>query len=217
MALPTGALIYLINQRCVRVGAVGERRLTAPVSDASADRATGPPPLRRRPPVHRLHPGRRWRPGRRSSCSRPSSSAGAATLRSGTYVSPDAAPRPRALAKRAHAPRAPPFSPSPPALPGPSFNENAYLSRSGFVDWLVGRQEAHWDWTRRWIHDYGAMGIRGLAWTMPAGHIMYHAGYSWQVRRTRCAGEIKPVHASRAGSCCSPRPFPSLPSRSSLP
>jgi hypothetical protein len=64
-----------------------------------------------------------------------------------------------------------------------SFDRHAYTSRSGFVDWLVGRQEPHWDWTRRWIYDYGAMGLRGLAWTMPVGHIMYHAGFSWQVRR----------------------------------
>lgn len=25
------------------------------------------------------------------------------------------------------------------------------------------------------------MGIRGLMWTLPAGHILYHCGYSWEV------------------------------------
>ncbi|EDQ86780.1 uncharacterized protein MONBRDRAFT_27882 [Monosiga brevicollis MX1] len=54
-------------------------------------------------------------------------------------------------------------------------------ARTGFMDWLLGREEENWSKFRRWVRCYAGMGIRGLLWTLPAGHILHHAGYSWHI------------------------------------
>eukprot|EP00055_Hartaetosiga_balthica_P005409 m.15830 g.15830 ORF g.15830 m.15830 type:complete len:406 (+) comp4529_c1_seq1:103-1320(+) len=60
------------------------------------------------------------------------------------------------------------------------YDEEGYNSRSGFLDWMLGRELQGWDWNRRWIRDFAGMGVRGLLWTLPAGHFLYRNGYSWK-------------------------------------
>eukprot|EP00042_Codosiga_hollandica_P045095 m.453479 g.453479 ORF g.453479 m.453479 type:complete len:220 (-) comp56936_c0_seq7:3144-3803(-) len=55
-----------------------------------------------------------------------------------------------------------------------------YTSRTGCFDWLLGRDEESWDFTRRWVREFAGMSLRGLMWTAPGGYIMYHMGYGWQ-------------------------------------
>ncbi|EGD75118.1 hypothetical protein PTSG_06773 [Salpingoeca rosetta] len=60
------------------------------------------------------------------------------------------------------------------------WSDTGYNSRSGFLDWLIGRELEGWDFSRRFIRDYAGMGMRGLMWTLPAGYVMHHEGYGWQ-------------------------------------
>eukprot|EP00730_Choanoeca_flexa_P004794 TRINITY_DN11803_c0_g3_i1.p1 TRINITY_DN11803_c0_g3~~TRINITY_DN11803_c0_g3_i1.p1 ORF type:complete len:389 (+),score=29.43 TRINITY_DN11803_c0_g3_i1:103-1269(+) len=52
--------------------------------------------------------------------------------------------------------------------------------RSGFVDWLLGREPEGWDRTYRWLRTFAGMGLRGLVWTLPSGHLLQMAGYGSQ-------------------------------------
>eukprot|EP00043_Microstomoeca_roanoka_P005120 m.53694 g.53694 ORF g.53694 m.53694 type:complete len:422 (+) comp12818_c0_seq2:152-1417(+) len=69
-------------------------------------------------------------------------------------------------------------------------DETGYNSRSGFLDWLVGRQLEGWAFSRRYIRDYAGMGMRGLMWTLPAGQILHRCGYGWQFS---LSGAMMPV------------------------
>lgn len=53
-------------------------------------------------------------------------------------------------------------------------------SRSGIFDWLLGRQEEHWDYTQRVLREYSGMSLRGLIWTAPQGYALQQLGFGWQ-------------------------------------
>lgn len=59
-------------------------------------------------------------------------------------------------------------------------NEYTYLDSAGCFDWLLGRDENGFDFTRRWTREFTGMTLRGLLWTMPGGYLLYHMGFGWQ-------------------------------------
>ena len=53
-------------------------------------------------------------------------------------------------------------------------------SRTGYLDWLVGRQGQNWTIDQRFIREYVGMSLRGLLWTAPQGYILEHLGFGWE-------------------------------------
>lgn len=63
---------------------------------------------------------------------------------------------------------------------GIGHNPTNYRSRIGVFDWLLGHDQPGWGFAQRWCRGYAGMALRGLAWTMPPGLLMYLHGYGWQ-------------------------------------
>lgn len=53
-------------------------------------------------------------------------------------------------------------------------------SRSGVFDWILGRQEANWTMSQRFIREYAGMSLRGLIWTVPQGYLLERFGFGWE-------------------------------------
>eukprot|EP00049_Salpingoeca_infusionum_P019013 m.359753 g.359753 ORF g.359753 m.359753 type:complete len:402 (+) comp18708_c0_seq1:330-1535(+) len=62
---------------------------------------------------------------------------------------------------------------------GMGVDNNGFNSRSGFMDWILGRELEGFEWSRRWIRDFAGMGVRGLLWTLPSGYMLTWNGYHW--------------------------------------
>jgi hypothetical protein len=54
------------------------------------------------------------------------------------------------------------------------------FSQTGIFDWLIGRQEEPWNYTRRFIRDFSGMSLRGLVWTLPQGYVLEQLDFGWQ-------------------------------------
>jgi hypothetical protein len=53
-------------------------------------------------------------------------------------------------------------------------------ARTGVFDWLVSRERPSFSFTQRWLRSFAGMSLRGLAWTAPAGSMLYYYGFGWQ-------------------------------------
>ena len=53
-------------------------------------------------------------------------------------------------------------------------------SRTGYLDWLVGRQGERWEVDQRYIREYTGMSLRGLIWTAPQGYLLEQLGFGWE-------------------------------------
>eukprot|EP01084_Bolivina_argentea_P189457 325804_1 len=56
-------------------------------------------------------------------------------------------------------------------------NPNAYYSRWGVFDLIVGRDEKYFNFNNRWLHDICAMCLRGMLQTLPIGLVLYFLSY----------------------------------------
>lgn len=58
-------------------------------------------------------------------------------------------------------------------------NPDAYKSRVGAYDWLIGHADEGWHHWRLWSRDIVGMSLRGLTWTAPTGLLLLLYGYGW--------------------------------------
>ena len=57
---------------------------------------------------------------------------------------------------------------------------NFDCSRSGYLDWLVGRQGEKWSINQRFIREYAGLSLQGLILTAPQGYLLEYLGYGWE-------------------------------------
>jgi len=56
---------------------------------------------------------------------------------------------------------------------------NAWQSKMGVFDWMIGHDCQDWSFWRRWSREYIGMNLVGLIETAPAGLWLFYFGYGW--------------------------------------